>query len=204
MLSQGVTFFYKNLTDFPVLYISALTNRISNCGTCKQMHTKSLESFECLYVHSWLSYWSCAYLIGQGRLHCKNIWTCTVYSSRLLSSCGTVTNTTRVPCKDSFTFSLSQVQGLYATRLVTFVCGTFPEPGMSKIIQYSYWVPYINSTKFKNFYIVACRSIVWTGDSATAVARDRLCGHVSPATREYAIMVETFSVRSVPRLYNED
>jgi hypothetical protein len=28
-------------------------------------------------------------------------------------------------------------------------------------------------------------------------------GHVSPATKEHAIMGETFSVRSVPWLYNE-
>jgi hypothetical protein len=41
------------------------------------------------------------------------------------------------------------------------------------------------------------------GDSTTAVAREQLCGHVSPATREHAIMEETFSVRPVPRLYDE-
>jgi hypothetical protein len=32
----------------------------------------------------------------------------------------------------------------------------------------------------------------------TAVAREQLCGHVSPATREHAAMGEAFSVRSVP------
>jgi hypothetical protein len=39
----------------------------------------------------------------------------------------------------------------------------------------------------------------------TTVARDQLCGHVvSPATREHAIMEETFSVRSVLGLCNEE
>jgi hypothetical protein len=34
---------------------------------------------------------------------------------------------------------------------------------------------------------------------------EQLCGHVVvPATREYAIMEETFSVRFVLGLYNED
>jgi hypothetical protein len=41
-----------------------------------------------------------------------------------------------------------------------------------------------------------------TGDSTTAVAREQLCGHVSPETRGHAIMEETFSVRFVPGLYN--
>jgi hypothetical protein len=46
---------------------------------------------------------------------------------------------------------------------------------------------------------------VKTGDSRTAVAREQLCRHVvSPAKREHAIMEDTFSVRSVPGLYNED
>jgi hypothetical protein len=45
---------------------------------------------------------------------------------------------------------------------------------------------------------------VSTGDSTTSVAREQPCGDVSPATREHAIMEETFSVRSVTRLYNED
>jgi hypothetical protein len=44
---------------------------------------------------------------------------------------------------------------------------------------------------------------VYTGESTTAVAREQLCGHVYP-TREHAIMEQTFSVRSVPGLYNED
>jgi hypothetical protein len=36
-------------------------------------------------------------------------------------------------------------------------------------------------------------------------ARKELCEHVfSPETREHAIMEETFSVRSVLGLYNED
>jgi hypothetical protein len=39
----------------------------------------------------------------------------------------------------------------------------------------------------------------------TDVVKEQLCGHVvSPATREHAIMEETFSVRSVPGLCNED
>jgi hypothetical protein len=37
-----------------------------------------------------------------------------------------------------------------------------------------------------------------------AVAREQLSGHVSPAAREHAIVEETFSVRTLPRLYNED
>jgi hypothetical protein len=68
-------------------------------------------------------------------------------------------------------------------------------------------------------------SAVHTGDSTTAVAREQLCGHVvSPEEREreersgevvrdttfwgetteHAVMEETFSVRSVPGLYNGD
>jgi hypothetical protein len=44
-----------------------------------------------------------------------------------------------------------------------------------------------------------------TGDSTTAVAKEELCGKVvSPVMREEAILEETFSVRSVLRLYNED
>jgi hypothetical protein len=44
-----------------------------------------------------------------------------------------------------------------------------------------------------------------TGESTTAVARKQLCGHaVSPTTREQAIMEETFSLMSMPSLYNED
>jgi hypothetical protein len=43
------------------------------------------------------------------------------------------------------------------------------------------------------------------GESATAVARGQLCGHVgSPATTEHAIMEEKFFLQSVPGLYNED
>jgi hypothetical protein len=46
---------------------------------------------------------------------------------------------------------------------------------------------------------------VLIGDSTAAATRQQLCGHViCPATREQAIMEETFSVRSVPGLYNED
>jgi hypothetical protein len=46
---------------------------------------------------------------------------------------------------------------------------------------------------------------VQTGDSTAAVVREQLCGHVvSPATRKHTIIEETFSVRSVPGLYNED
>jgi hypothetical protein len=38
-----------------------------------------------------------------------------------------------------------------------------------------------------------------------ATVREQFCGHVIyTETREHAIMEETFSVRSVPRLYNED
>jgi hypothetical protein len=44
---------------------------------------------------------------------------------------------------------------------------------------------------------------VQIGDSKTAITRERLCGHVSSATTEHAIMEETFPVRSVPRLYKE-
>jgi hypothetical protein len=44
-----------------------------------------------------------------------------------------------------------------------------------------------------------------TSDSTTAVAREQLCGHiVSLGIEEYAIMEETFSLRYVPELYNED
>jgi hypothetical protein len=43
------------------------------------------------------------------------------------------------------------------------------------------------------------------GDSTTAVAREQLCGHVSPpATREHAIMEKIFSMRSVPGLYSKE
>jgi hypothetical protein len=43
-----------------------------------------------------------------------------------------------------------------------------------------------------------------TGDSKTAVVREQFCGQFSsPAMTEYAIMEETFSVRSAPGLYNE-
>jgi hypothetical protein len=46
---------------------------------------------------------------------------------------------------------------------------------------------------------------VQTGNNTTAVAREQPCGHVvSMATKERAIMKETFSVRPVPRLYNEE
>jgi hypothetical protein len=39
---------------------------------------------------------------------------------------------------------------------------------------------------------------VQTGDSATAIAMEQLCGHVvSPAMREHAIMEEMFSVTSM-------
>jgi hypothetical protein len=41
------------------------------------------------------------------------------------------------------------------------------------------------------------------GDSTTTVAREQLYGHFSPVTREQATMEEMFSVRSVPRLYND-
>jgi hypothetical protein len=41
-------------------------------------------------------------------------------------------------------------------------------------------------------------------DSTRAVAREQLCGDVSPEKREYAIMEEMFSVRCVSGLYNED
>jgi hypothetical protein len=42
-------------------------------------------------------------------------------------------------------------------------------------------------------------------DSTTAVAREQLCGHVvSSAAREHAIMVQTFTMRSVRGLYIED
>jgi hypothetical protein len=44
---------------------------------------------------------------------------------------------------------------------------------------------------------------VYTGDSTRAVAREQLCGQVSPATREHAIMEETFSVQSRLGSYNE-
>jgi hypothetical protein len=40
--------------------------------------------------------------------------------------------------------------------------------------------------------------------NTTAVAREQLCGHVSAETREHAIMEETFSLRSVPGLHNDD
>jgi hypothetical protein len=47
-------------------------------------------------------------------------------------------------------------------------------------------------------------TVVYTGDSMTAVARKQLCGHdVSPTTREY-VMEETFSLRLVPGLNNEE
>jgi hypothetical protein len=37
-------------------------------------------------------------------------------------------------------------------------------------------------------------TVVQTGDSTIAVAREELCGHVfAPATREHAIMEEMFS-----------
>jgi hypothetical protein len=39
----------------------------------------------------------------------------------------------------------------------------------------------------------------------TAIAREQLCGHVvSRATREHAIMGETFFVQYMQGLYNED
>jgi hypothetical protein len=41
-------------------------------------------------------------------------------------------------------------------------------------------------------------------DSTTAVGRKQRYGHVSLAKREHAIMEGTFSVRSVPGLYDED
>jgi hypothetical protein len=38
-----------------------------------------------------------------------------------------------------------------------------------------------------------------------AFAREQICGHiVSPATREHAMMEETFSVRFLSGLYNEE
>jgi hypothetical protein len=40
--------------------------------------------------------------------------------------------------------------------------------------------------------------------TVTAIAREQLCGHVSSAMKEHEIMKETFSVQSVPELYNED
>jgi hypothetical protein len=46
---------------------------------------------------------------------------------------------------------------------------------------------------------------VLIGDSITTVAREELCGCViSPATTEHSTMEETFTLRFVPELYNED
>jgi hypothetical protein len=45
---------------------------------------------------------------------------------------------------------------------------------------------------------------VQTYERTTAVAREQLYGNVFSATRKYAIVKETFSVRSVSGLYNED
>jgi hypothetical protein len=46
---------------------------------------------------------------------------------------------------------------------------------------------------------------VKTGDSTTAVARRQLCGQVvSLETKQDAIMMVTFSVRYMPKLYNEN
>jgi hypothetical protein len=56
-------------------------------------------------------------------------------------------------------------------------------------------------------YIPALNSLyrdMYTHCQVTAVAREQLCGHVSPATREHTIMEETFSVQHVPGLYNKD
>jgi hypothetical protein len=44
----------------------------------------------------------------------------------------------------------------------------------------------------------------YTDDSTAAVAREQLCGHVSPATREHTVMEDKFSVRFVTEPYNED
>jgi hypothetical protein len=50
-------------------------------------------------------------------------------------------------------------------------------------------------------YIVALPS---NSCVTTAVAREQLCGHVSLAMREHAIMEEVFSERPMPGLYNKD
>jgi hypothetical protein len=67
----------------------------------------------------------------------------------------------------------------------------------------------------KNVFITCCRypcsrycdvvALPSNSNSTTAAAKEQLCGHIgSPATREHAIMEETFSVRLLPRLYDED
>jgi hypothetical protein len=46
--------------------------------------------------------------------------------------------------------------------------------------------------------------LLGNGSANTPVARQWLSRHVIAATDMYAILEETFSVRSMPRLYNED
>jgi hypothetical protein len=55
------------------------------------------------------------------------------------------------------------------------------------------------SLMLHGYNIMASRAVV----TVTAVAMEQLCGHdISPATRGHAIMEDTFSVQSLPELYN--